>query len=83
MFEGLFWIFIAFLIFAPACLGFYLLVTSTDKLTVSYQNFQLKRTAMPLKDEDFSNMPRVIFRLKLTGFFLIAFSVSVMVYALM
>ncbi|MEM9226912.1 MAG: hypothetical protein AAGA45_03000 [Verrucomicrobiota bacterium] len=75
--ESIFWIFIAFLILAPGCFGIYLLTSTTDKLTVSYQNFQLRRTSLPLKDEDFSNIPQIIRRLKALGFVLCLFSVLV------
>ena len=83
MLEGIFWIFVAFVIFAPAFVGLYLLVTSADKLEIKYQNFQLERTHMPLKDEDFTDMPRVIKRLKAIGCALILFSVMVAIYVAM
>jgi len=77
MLEGILWLLIAFLILAPGFTGIYLLTTNSDKLTVNYQNFQLRRTMLPLKDEDFANMPTVIRRLKMLGGFLLLFSVSV------
>ena len=81
MLEGLFWIFIAVLIGVPASIGFYLVLATSDKLTVKYQNYQLAKTMQPLKDEDFRNMPRVIWRLKAIGVLLLVFSVGVIYYA--
>ncbi len=78
--EGLFWIFVAILIGVPASLGFYLVLANSDKLTVKYQNYQLARTMQPLKDEDFHDMPRIIWRLKAVGILLLLFSVGVIYY---
>ncbi|MBC2595541.1 hypothetical protein H5P28_14840 [Ruficoccus amylovorans] len=80
MLEGLFWIFIAVLIGVPASLGCYLVLANSDKLTVKYQNYQLARTMQPLKDEDFSNMPRIIWLLKAVGVLLLVFSAGVVYY---
>lgn len=80
MLEGLFWIFIAVLIGVPASLGCYLVLANSDKLTVKYQNYQLARTMQPLKDEDFSNMPRIIWMLKTVGVLLLVFSAGVIYY---
>jgi hypothetical protein len=80
MLEGLFWIFVAVLIGVPASLGFYLVLSTSDKLTVKYQNYQLARTMQPLKDEDFRDMPRIIWRLKAIGVILLLFSVGVIYY---
>ncbi len=83
MLEGILWLLIAFLILAPGFTGMYLLTSNSDKLTVTYQNYQLRRTMLPLKDEDFANMPTIIRRLKVLGVFMVLFSISVAVFAVM
>ncbi|MDP0497881.1 MAG: hypothetical protein Q7Q73_16890 [Verrucomicrobiota bacterium JB024] len=57
-------------------------MSTSDKLTVKYQNYQLARTMQPLKDEDFRDMPRIIWRLKAIGVILLLFSVGVIYYVI-
>ncbi|QYY36639.1 hypothetical protein [Ruficoccus sp. ZRK36] len=64
----------------PAALGCYLVLANADNLTVKYQNYQLARTMQPLKDEDFRNMPKIIWRLKAVGVVLLLFSIGVIFY---
>ncbi len=76
MIEGLFWMLVALVLGLPGFVGVYLLFTSPDNLSVKYQNYRLAKTHQPLKDEDFSNMPSIILRLKMAGSALLIISVS-------
>lgn len=76
MLESIFWQGASILVFLPGFLGLYLLLTSPDRLTVQYQNYMLRKTMRPLKDEDFSKSNLVVIGLKVFGFVLIVGSVA-------
>ena len=62
-------------------IGFFFLLSPRDMLTVRYQNWRLRATGRPLKDEDFPRMDSFITRLKLLGFLLLLVGVVVLVFA--
>jgi len=65
------WLLVSSALVLMVSLGAYLLVSPGDNLIVRYQNIRLSMTGMPLKDEDFPNMPRVVFLLKSCGAFMV------------
>lgn len=77
MIESIFWQVASILIILPAFLGVYLLASSSDQLTVRYQNYMLAKTMKPLKDEDFKNIKKIIFGLKMLGLILLVGSLAI------
>lgn len=78
----LFWLLISAVAIIMAFLGIYLIFSPSDHLTVRYQNFRLSYTQRPLKDEDFPNMPKVIWTLKLTGVLMLVAGATVLAGAI-
>lgn len=71
--DAITWTLFATLMIGSYVAGFYLLMSSSDHLTVRYQNHMLRKTGLPLKDEDFSTMPRVLLLFRTAGVLFIAF----------
>ena len=63
----LLWIGYAFLTVILMALGAYMLLVPADRLVVRYQNWRLASSGLPLKDEDFANMPRFVAASKVLG----------------
>ncbi|WOO41574.1 hypothetical protein [Rubellicoccus peritrichatus] len=78
----LFWSLVALFGVLPGFLGMYLVLSPIDHLTVRYQNLRLSMSQMPLKDEDFPHMGRIVFLIKLIGFLMIAAGIGVISIAL-
>lgn len=66
--------FIATAIICTLCLGLYLLFVPADTLVVMYQNYHLKRSMKPLKDEDFGSYSSIVRRMR--GFGVISLLVA-------
>lgn len=79
MIEGVFWLTFSVLAIGSAALGCYLVFSSRDALAVRYQNYMLAKTLRPLKDEDFGNMPFIVWSLKGVGLLCILGSAAMMV----
>lgn len=82
MIVFLFWSLVALFGVLPGFLGVYLLFSPIDHLTVRYQNLWLSKSGMPLKDEDFPRMGKIVFLLKLAGVFMIVAGISVISVAM-
>lgn len=81
LFQAGFWMFFSAVSIGSLGLGAALLVLPSDNLAVRYQNFMLKRTELPLKDEHFSNMPQILWWMRLTGTSLLALSLILLGWA--
>ncbi|MEO0796134.1 MAG: hypothetical protein AAFX93_13270 [Verrucomicrobiota bacterium] len=79
MIEGVFWFTFSALAIGSAFLGCYLLFAPRDALAVRYQNYMLARTMRPLKDEDFGNLPKIIWGLKGAGIVCLLVSAAMLV----
>ncbi|GHB93739.1 hypothetical protein [Cerasicoccus arenae] len=79
MIEGVFWLTFSILSIGSAALGCFLLFSPRDALAVRYQNYMLAKTMRPLKDEDFSHMPKVVWGLKGAGLVCLTLSALMLV----
>ncbi len=75
MIDTVIWILFASLLIGSLALGIFLLATPSDGLAVKYQNYMLRKTALPLKDEHFTTMPQVIAGIRVLGLGMVAFAV--------
>jgi hypothetical protein len=82
IFHALFWMLVAALFFTALGFGSYLVFSSGDRLTIAYQNYMLRKTYLPLKDEHFSNMPTVLLNLRLLGSTLLLFNAIVLTWVI-
>lgn len=57
----------AAVIIGAIALGLYLLFAPSDTLVVVYQNYHLRRSMRPLKDEDFASPVSIVRRLRCMG----------------
>ena len=62
------------IIVLPFVLGLFLFFSPSARLQASYQDFMLRYTRKPLKDEDFLDVSRKIILAKLLGAAMLAFS---------
>lgn len=65
--SGLLSFFLAAVVIGAAAFGLYLLFAPADALVVMYQNYHLRRSMKPLKDEDFGSYSSIVRRMRTLG----------------
>ena len=76
------WILVGAFVFGPLSFGLYLVFASSDQLEVNYENYMLRKTALPLKGEDFRDLPRVVLSLRVLGVSLILFALMLAMWVI-
>ena len=80
--DAVAWLLLSGIVIGTFAGSMVLLFAPSDMLTVRYQNAMLRKTALPLKDEHFNNMPKVLFYIRLIGLSLLVVSLKIVGWAI-
>lgn len=82
LFNGLLSFAFAIVVVGALALGLYLLFAPADTLVVVYQNYHLRRSMRPLKDEDFRSPRSIVRRLRALGLVSLLLAAALIVFML-
>lgn len=80
--SGLLSFVLAALVIGTVALGAYLLFAPSDTLVVLYQNYHLRRSMRPLKDEDFGSYASIVRRMRSLGVISLLVAVGIVLFVL-
>lgn len=80
--SGLLSFFLAALVVGAVGFGLYLLFAPADNLVVMYQNYHLKRSMKPLKDEDFGSYSSIVRRMRSLGIISLLLAVGLVMFVI-
>lgn len=80
--SGLLSFALAALVIGTVALGAYLLFAPSDALVVLYQNYHLRRSMRPLKDEDFGSYASIVRRMRSLGVISLLVAAGIVLFVL-